>query len=54
VPGLSRTRGASVALALHDLGEHREAVATAVGALAPHLPLYRRAVAAYARDLTTR
>ncbi|GAB3577444.1 tetratricopeptide repeat protein [Leifsonia lichenia] len=43
---------AFLALALHDLGKHDEAVA--VGALAPHLPLYRRAVANYARDLTTR
>ncbi|KRC50914.1 hypothetical protein ASE16_08125 [Leifsonia sp. Root227] len=45
---------AFLALALHDLGRHAAAVATAVGALAPHLPLYRRAVANYAHDLTTR
>lgn len=51
---LSDAARAFLALALHDLGEHREAVATAVGALAPHLPQYRRAVAAYAIELTPR
>jgi Tetratrico peptide repeat len=39
---------AFLALALADTGREREAVALALTALAPHLPRYRRSVAAYA------
>jgi hypothetical protein len=42
---------AMLALALTDLGREREAVALALGALAPHLPRYQRSMAAYARLL---
>jgi tetratricopeptide (TPR) repeat protein len=42
---------AVLALALTDVGREREAVALAVGALAPHLPRYQRSMAAYARQL---
>ncbi|HET9141064.1 tetratricopeptide repeat protein [Actinophytocola sp.] len=40
---------AFLALALTDLGREREAVALALGALAPHLPRYQRSLANYAR-----
>ena len=40
-----------LALALTDLGRAREAVSILVGALAPHLPRYQRAMANYARLL---
>jgi tetratricopeptide (TPR) repeat protein len=39
---------AFLALALTDVGREREAVALALGALAPHLPRYQRSLAAYA------
>lgn len=42
---------AFLALALTDVGREREAVSLAVGALAGHLPRYRRAAGAYARLL---
>ena len=42
---------AFLALALVDLGREREAVSLALGALASHLPRYRRSVADYARLL---
>ncbi|TDE15976.1 tetratricopeptide repeat protein [Jiangella asiatica] len=42
---------ATLALALTDVGREREAVAIAVGALAPHLPRYQRSLANYARLL---
>jgi tetratricopeptide (TPR) repeat protein len=42
---------AFLALALHDLGRHDEALAVALKALAPTLPLYRRAVEHYAGAL---
>ncbi len=42
---------AVLALCLVDAGREREAVAVAVGALAPHLPRYQRSMAAYARLL---
>jgi hypothetical protein len=32
-------------------GREREAVALALGALAPHLPRYQRSVGSYAREL---
>lgn len=40
-----------LALALTDVGREREAVSLAVGALARHLPRYRRSMARYARLL---
>ncbi|NJP47044.1 tetratricopeptide repeat protein [Actinacidiphila epipremni] len=40
-----------LALSLTELGREREAVALAVGALAPHLPRYQRSMANYARLL---
>ncbi|MGH8965052.1 MAG: tetratricopeptide repeat protein, partial [Actinomycetes bacterium] len=42
---------AFLALALRDSGRHDEALATALLALAPTLPLYRRAVESYAAEL---
>ena len=39
---------AFLALALHDVGAHDEALALALTALAPHLPRYQRSVANYA------
>ena len=42
---------ATLALALTDLGQTREAVSIAVGALARHLPRYQRSMAAYAQML---
>jgi tetratricopeptide (TPR) repeat protein len=44
---------AFLALALHDAGEPGAALRVALKALAPTLPLYGRAVASYAEDLTT-
>jgi hypothetical protein len=44
---------AFLALSLVDLGREREAVSLALGALASHLPRYRRSVATYARLLVT-
>jgi hypothetical protein len=41
-----------LALALADTGEEREALALALGALAPHLPRYERSLGNYARSLT--
>jgi tetratricopeptide (TPR) repeat protein len=40
-----------LALALADVGREREALALALGALAPHLPRYQRSAANYAREL---
>lgn len=45
---------AFLALALTDTGREREAVAHALGALAPHLPRYQRSLANYARLLVER
>jgi thioredoxin-like negative regulator of GroEL len=42
---------AFLALALVDVGQEREAVSLALGALAPHLPRYQRSLANYARLL---
>lgn len=42
---------AFLALALVDVGREREAVALALGALAPHLPRYQRSLINYARVL---
>ncbi|WP_022899662.1 tetratricopeptide repeat protein [Humibacter albus] len=39
------------ALALVTSGESRRAASVALGALAPHLPLYTTSVAAYAREI---
>ena len=49
--GLAASVAAFRALVLHDLGRHDEALATALGALAPTLPAYRISVAAYADEL---
>jgi hypothetical protein len=43
---------AFLALALVDSGREREAVALALGALAPHLTLYNRSLANYARAIS--
>ncbi|WP_320775417.1 tetratricopeptide repeat protein [Streptomyces sp. CRN 30] len=42
---------ATLALCLASLGREREGLALVLGALAPHLPRYRRSMAAYARGL---
>jgi len=39
---------AFLALALHDVGQHDEALALSLGALAAHLPRYQRSLANYA------
>jgi tetratricopeptide (TPR) repeat protein len=44
---------AFLALALSDAGKPREALSIALGALAGHLPKYRRSLANYARALMT-
>lgn len=49
--GLADAIHAVLALCLVDAGREREAVSVAVGALAPHLPRYQRAMATYARLL---
>ncbi len=41
----------TLALALTDLGQEREAVSLVIGALARHLPRYQRSMANYARLL---
>ncbi|MFJ6723995.1 tetratricopeptide repeat protein [Streptomyces sp. NPDC091281] len=43
---------ACLALCLSSLGRDREGLALVLGALAPHLPRYRRSMANYARALT--
>lgn len=47
-------RDAFLALALHDAGRPTEALAVALRRLAPALPEYGRAAAAYAEDLAAR
>jgi len=42
---------AFLALALADVGRDREALSIALAALAPHLPMYQRSLANYARLL---
>ncbi|GAA3200752.1 MULTISPECIES: tetratricopeptide repeat protein [Streptomyces] len=42
---------ACLALCLSSLGRDREGLSLVLGALAPHLPRYRRSMAAYARAL---
>ncbi|MFI0034583.1 tetratricopeptide repeat protein [Streptomyces mutabilis] len=42
---------ATLALCLSSMGRDREGLALVLGALAPHLPRYRRSMAAYARAL---
>ena len=49
---LSDALSAFLALMLVDSGREREAVATVLTALAPHLPRYQRSVQNYARLLT--
>ncbi|SDS38850.1 tetratricopeptide repeat protein [Agrococcus carbonis] len=51
-PEVGAAREAFLALALHSAGRHDEALRVALEALAPTLPLYRRAVLAYAAELT--
>ncbi|MHC2999554.1 tetratricopeptide repeat protein [Microbacterium sp. HJ5] len=53
-PELGDAPAAFLALALHSAGRADEALQTALAALAPHLPRYNRALAAYAADLTRR
>jgi tetratricopeptide (TPR) repeat protein len=45
---------AFLALALHDCGQHAQALQVALQALAPTLPAYGRVVAAYADELRPR
>lgn len=45
---------AFLALCLVDAGREREATALALGALAPHLSMYRRSVTHYASELNSR
>lgn len=42
---------AFLALALHDVGRHADALRVALDALAPHLPAYRRSILDYAAEL---
>jgi tetratricopeptide (TPR) repeat protein len=44
---------ACLALCLSSLGRDREGLSLVLGALAPHLPRYRRSMADYARALVT-
>ena len=44
---------AFLALALHDVGRHDEALALSLTALAPHLPRYQRSLSDYARSIAT-
>ncbi len=43
---------AFLALSLTDAGRHREAVALALGALAPHLPRYNSSLTNYSKAIT--
>ncbi|WOF21763.1 tetratricopeptide repeat protein [Microbacterium betulae] len=51
-PSTGAAREVFLALALHSAGRDAEALRTAIEALVPTLPRYRRSVAAYARALT--
>ncbi|MDY0911913.1 tetratricopeptide repeat protein [Rathayibacter festucae] len=51
-PSIGAAREVFLALALHSAGRTDEALRTALEALTPTLPRYRRSVAAYAADLT--
>ncbi|WP_307786183.1 tetratricopeptide repeat protein [Rathayibacter sp. SD072] len=51
-PSVGAAREVFLALALHSAGRPAEALRTALEALAPTLPRYRRSVAAYAAALT--
>lgn len=53
-PGTGAAARAFLALALHDLGRHDDALRVALHALSPTLPRYRRAVQAYADALGSR
>lgn len=50
-PELGDAPAAFLALTLHSAGQMNAALRTALTALAPHLPRYGRAVAAYSREL---
>ncbi|WP_369816310.1 tetratricopeptide repeat protein [Cellulomonas sp. Leaf334] len=52
-PAVGAARGAFLALALFDAGQPGEALATALHALTPTLPGYRRALDYYASQLPT-
>lgn len=51
-PELGGAPAAFLALALHSAGRPDEALRTALTALAPHLPMYGRALTDYAAELT--
>ncbi|MDI6944318.1 tetratricopeptide repeat protein [Microbacterium barkeri] len=51
-PATGAAREVFLALALHSAGRDAEALRTALEALVPSLPRYRRSAAAYARELT--
>lgn len=51
-PAIGAAREVFLALALHSAGRPEAALRTALEALIPTLPRYRRSVAAYAEDLT--
>jgi tetratricopeptide (TPR) repeat protein len=48
---LTGAANAFLALALNDVGQPREALAIAIGALAPYLPRYNRSVARFAGEI---
>lgn len=50
--GLDDARAVFLSLALRDAGQHGRALSTALTALAPHLPVYTRAVLRYAADVS--
>jgi tetratricopeptide (TPR) repeat protein len=51
-PEVGTAREAFLALALHSAGRPDEALRVAIEALIPTMPLYRRALTAYAAELT--
>lgn len=51
-PRVGAAREAFLALALHSAGREAEALRVAIEALIPTMPLYRRALAEYAAELT--
>lgn len=53
-PSTGAAHAAFLALALHDLGRHDDALGTALSALAGTVPLYGRAIARYADALRNR
>ena len=53
-PRVGTARDAFLALALHSAGRQDEALRVVIEALIPTMPLYRRALADYAAELTDR